>query len=125
MRDQGGGSIVHISSTAGLAAQAGLAAYSAAKAGLISLTQSMAVDLAPYGIVTNCVAPGWTRTPLSQEYIERVSDEEIAGFIPLGRVVESSEIADVVVFLCSEGAKATLGQTICVDGGMLSREPSP
>jgi NAD(P)-dependent dehydrogenase (short-subunit alcohol dehydrogenase family) len=125
MRDQGGGRIVHISSTAALAAQADLAAYSAAKAGLVSLTQSMAVDLARYGIVTNCVAPGWTRTPLSEEYIEVLSDEEIAKFIPLGRVVESSEVAEVVAFLCSQDVKAALGQTICVDGGMLSREPSP
>jgi NAD(P)-dependent dehydrogenase (short-subunit alcohol dehydrogenase family) len=125
MRDQGGGRIVHISSTAALVAQSELAAYSAAKAGLASLTQSMAVDLARYGIVTNCVAPGWTRTPLAEEAIEAVSDEEIGKFIPLGRVVESSEVAEVVAFLCSDDVKSTLGQTICVDGGMLSREPSP
>ncbi len=95
------------------------AAYGAAKAAMDSMTRSLAMEWGSLGIRVNAVAPSHTAT----ETIRRLADEgilpvdQIAGRIPLGRLAEPSEIADAVVFLCSDQARFITGQVIAVDGG--------
>lgn len=127
MKDSGrGGVIVNIASNAGMAAGAGTAHYVASKHGVVGLTKSLAVDLAPHGIRAVGVAPGVTRT----EGIEAASralrdagwgelEEYVARSTPLGRMAEPDEIARVVVFAASELAAYVTGTTILVDGGQV------
>ena len=93
------------------------AAYSAAKAGVIALTKSGALEYGPT-VRVNCVAPGHVRTPLTAVW-EQMPDtfEPIAEAIPLGRIGEADEIAEVILFLASDRSSYVTGQTIVVDGG--------
>jgi 3-oxoacyl-[acyl-carrier protein] reductase len=125
MRSQGGGRIVHISSDNALAAEPDYTAYNVAKAGLLGLTRSMAVDLARYNIITNCVLPGWTRTSLTEAYLATTSKEVLEKVIPVGRAGEPADVAEVVAFLCSPNVTYVNGQAISVDGGLLSKQPVP
>lgn len=96
--------------------------YSAAKAGVVGLVRGLAVELAREGIRVNGVAPGYIRTAqlLSKEHSLGPEGAEAAGaFIPMGRIGEPEEIADVIVFLASSGARYLTGQTLVVDGGLL------
>jgi 3-oxoacyl-[acyl-carrier protein] reductase len=96
--------------------------YSAAKAGIIGLVRGLAVELARDGIRVNGIAPGYIRTAqaLSEEHsLGPQGLEEAASFIPMGRVGEPEDIADVAVFLASGAARYITGQTIVVDGGLL------
>jgi len=96
--------------------------YSAAKAGVIGLVRGLAVELARDGIRVNGIAPGYIRTAqaLSEEHsLGPQGLEEAASFIPMGRVGEPEDIADVAVFLASDAARYITGQTIVVDGGLL------
>jgi len=118
--DQGtGGSVVAVSSVSGLASAPFHAPYGAAKAGLMSLTRSLAIELAPAGVRVNCVAPGAVATP---RVAGRMADAEESAArtprsrAPLGRMGEPDEIAKVVVFLASDLASYVSGQTIVVDG---------
>ncbi len=120
MRDHGGGQIVHIASTNGLASEPEFSHYNASKAALISLTKTMALDLARYNITTNCVAPGWIITPLSGPYVGNLSEEQLARVSPLKRVGRPEEIAEVVAFLCRRDAPYLLGATIAVDGAQIA-----
>jgi NAD(P)-dependent dehydrogenase (short-subunit alcohol dehydrogenase family) len=117
IRLSGGGSIVNVSSVSGIRATRGEAPYSAAKAGVNSLTQSGALEYAP-DIRVNCVAPGFVDTALTSMVLsdERLREQVEAG-TPLGRVGTADEVADVVVFLCSPLARYITGQTLVVDGG--------
>jgi 3-oxoacyl-[acyl-carrier protein] reductase len=124
MRSDSGCSIVNIASINGLVAEDNFAAYNASKAGLVSLTQTTAVEWAADDIRVNCVAPGWIQTPLSEPWIGGLSQRDIDRMIPMGRIGEPSDIASVVVFLASDGARYITGQTITVDGGMLTRQPA-
>lgn len=119
----GGGAIVNVSSVSGLRATRGEGPYSAAKAGVISLTQSAALELAP-DIRVNCVAPGFVDTALTAIVLddERLRTAVEAG-TPLGRIGTADEVADVVVFLCSPLARYMTGQTITVDGGSVLPNP--
>jgi 3-oxoacyl-[acyl-carrier protein] reductase len=123
MRSTGGGSIVNIASINGRAAEANFAAYNASKAGLISLTQTTALEWVDANIRVNCVAPGCIRTPMVDTYIADLSDEAIARYVPMRRLGTPAEIATVVAFLASEDASYVTGQTITVDGGTLTRQP--
>ncbi len=96
--------------------------YSAAKAGVVGLVRGLAVELARDGIRVNGVAPGYIRTAqlLSKEHSLGPEGAEAAGaFIPMGRIGEPEDIADVIVFLASSGARYLTGQTLVVDGGLL------
>lgn len=118
MRDAGGGRIVIVSSITGnRAGYPGLAAYSAAKAGINGLIRSAAVELAPLGITVNGVEPGTVRTPgFAASGADAVADR-IARQIPLGRLAVPEEIAGPLVFLASDAAAYVTGQTLVVDGG--------
>jgi len=96
--------------------------YSAAKSGVVGLVRGLAVELARDGIRANGIAPGYIRTAqlLSKEHSLGPEAAEAAGaFIPMGRIGEPDEIADVIVFLASHGARYMTGQTVVVDGGLL------
>lgn len=96
--------------------------YSAAKAGVVGLVRGLAVELARDGIRVNGVAPGYIRTAqlLSKEHsLGPEGAEAAASFIPMGRIGEPEDIADVIVFLASSGARYLTGQTLVVDGGLL------
>jgi 3-oxoacyl-[acyl-carrier protein] reductase len=114
-----GGSLVSISSVSGIGGAPFHAPYGAAKAGLMSLTRSLAIELAPAGIRVNSVAPGAVATP---RVVDRLGGRSPDGLplrsrAPLGRMGEPDEIAKVVVFLSSDLASYVSGQTIVVDGG--------
>lgn len=116
----GGGAIVNVSSGAGLRGMRANPAYVAAKAGVAGLTRALAIDHGPEGVRVNCVAPGPVLTPLMRR---NRSEEEItwlAGQSLTGRVADPREVADVIVYLCSNQASYVMGQTIPVDGGVAS-----
>jgi len=113
----GGGSIVNLSSTAGQRGEAGHSHYAATKGAVISMTKSLAVELAPHGIRTNCVAPGWVDTDMSHATLAGPRAEEIRAAIPLGRPGTAEEIAGVVLFLASPLAAFINGEVINVNGG--------
>lgn len=108
------GSIVSISSVAGLVANRGQANYSAAKAGLLAASRSIAAEVARLGIRMNVVAPGLVET----EMIKDAPVERIKEVIPMARIGKPEEVARVVRFLCSDDASYITGQVIGVNGGM-------
>jgi NAD(P)-dependent dehydrogenase (short-subunit alcohol dehydrogenase family) len=118
MLETGGGAIVNNASVSGVTPTRNEAAYSAAKAGVISLTKSAALEYGPT-VRVNCVAPGHVRTPLTAVW-EQMPDtfEPIAAAIPLGRIGEADEVAEVILFLASDRASYVTGQTLLVDGGV-------
>jgi len=127
MLQSGWGRIVNVASTAGQIGYAYVSAYCAAKHGVLGLTKSLALELATKGITVNAVCPGFTETDLVRESIDRVvaktgrtPEQAMAEFVktnPQGRLVQPEEVADAVMWLCSEGASAVTGQSISVAGG--------
>lgn len=110
-----GGRIVTISSNSGRFGGRGRAAYSASKAGIIALTQTMAIELAPHGILVNCVAPGPIRT---ERTTTAAPSPAFAARMALPRFGEPIEVGRAVVWLASESCSFTTGHTIGVDGGL-------
>lgn len=123
MREAGRGHIIALSSIMGVAyGWDEHVQYSAAKAGVVGLVRGLAVELARDGIRVNGIAPGYIRTAqaLSEEHsLGPEGLEKAAEFIPMGRVGEPEDIAEVSVFLASEGARYITGQVLVVDGGLL------
>jgi NAD(P)-dependent dehydrogenase (short-subunit alcohol dehydrogenase family) len=125
MRDQGdGGRVVNIASTNGQLSEAEFAHYNASKAALISLTKSMSVELAPFGILVNAVAPGWVLTPLSEPFVGTLTEDSLGRISPLKRVGRAAEVAAAVSFLCSADATYITGVTVNVDGGLTAMHPA-
>ena len=117
LKKSGDGVIVNLSSTAGQRGESGHSHYAATKGALISMTKSLAVELAPFGIRTNCVAPGWVDTDMSHDALEGPRREEIRSAIPLGRPGTAEEIAGAVVFMASPMASFINGEVLNVNGG--------
>jgi meso-butanediol dehydrogenase/(S,S)-butanediol dehydrogenase/diacetyl reductase len=121
MIDRRGGAIVNIASVNGLTAL-GNEAYSAAKAGMINLTQGIAVRYGGHGVRCNAIAPGTIRTPIWQARIDRdpVVFKRLIKWYPLGRVGEPEDIANAAMFLASDDASWITGAVLPVDGGLLA-----
>ena len=117
MLKQRSGRIINISSVAGLMGNPGQANYSAAKAGVIGFTKTVAKEMAPRGVTVNAVAPGFIETDMTNEL---PNTEEILKFIPLGRYGQADEVAGLIRFLAADPAAAYItGQVMNVDGGMV------
>ena len=135
MEKQESGCIVNISSINGLNPAALVAAYNVAKAGVISLTRSLALEMAAYGVRVNAVCPGpvytdFNRTVMAQRCESlHISEEEmverVRGAIPLGRWGDPSDIAGVVAFLCSADASWMTGEVVRVSGGLEGVSAAP
>ena len=120
MKKADGGSIVNISSMSGHEPYPGMGAYSSSKAAFNMLTRQLALEWAPYNIRVNAVCPGLIRTPLSEKiYQNKELYEKRRQLIPLKRIGQDEEIANVVSFLCSAKASYMTGQTVLVDGGLI------
>ncbi len=126
LRASGGGAVINTASASGMAGDFGFAAYNAAKAGVINLTRTAAIDHAREGIRVNCICPGPVDTPiiagaqavpgLRRDWEERV---------PMGRFARAEEIAEVVAFLASDAASAVTGVMLPVDGGLTAHTGQP
>lgn len=117
MLKQRSGRIINISSVAGLMGNPGQANYSAAKAGVIGFTKTVAKEMAPRGVTVNAVAPGFIATDMTNEL---PNTEEILKYIPLGRYGQADEVAGLIRFLAADPAAAYItGQVMNVDGGMV------
>lgn len=122
MLERGGGVIVNTSSTAGLRGYPQLAPYTASKHAVAGLTKAVALEYAEQGIRVLSIHPSAIETPMIARAMEDNPDmaEALENDQPMGRIGQPSEIADVVVFLCSDGASFMTGSQIVVDGGLLS-----
>jgi 3-oxoacyl-[acyl-carrier protein] reductase len=117
-RQEQGGHIVLVSSTAGQRGEAGHCDYAATKGALISMTKGLSTELAPFGVYVNCVAPGWVDTDMSAEALtDPARRDEIFATIPLGRVGAAEEIAAPILFLSTKHAGFITGEVFNVNGG--------
>jgi NAD(P)-dependent dehydrogenase (short-subunit alcohol dehydrogenase family) len=112
----GRGSVVNISSMAGVVALPGGAAYAASKAGIIQLTRTAAVECAGRGVRVNVICPGAVDTPMTAK-IDPAIRTQAAAMTPLGRVAEPEEVAKAAVFLACDDSSYITGTTLMVDGG--------
>lgn len=121
MLEQRAGRIVNISSIAGLIGLAPRPSYVPAKSAVIGLTHALAVEWGPYGINVNCIAPGFTLTPMVEEAFRRAEADltKVGQHVPMGRLAEPQDIANAALFLVSDLAKYITGVTLPVDGGWL------
>lgn len=119
MKEHGGGSIVNCASIAGITAGAGLATYRASKAAVIHVSRSMAVDLAPYGIRVNCIAPGNIQTDMTTYDMDAVTRFTQ----PLARRGRTGDVADAVLYLASDRAAQVTGVLLPIDGGTTAGPP--
>ncbi len=118
MMKQRSGKIINITSVVGQMGNAGQVNYSAAKAGLIGMTKSVAKELASRNVQVNCVAPGYIETDMTKDLPESVR-EELLNYIPAGRMGKPEEVAAMVAFLASGSSDYITGQVFNVDGGMV------
>ena len=120
MLKQGGGVIVNMASAAGLIGARTISVYSASKHAVIGLTRSAALEYASKGVRINCVCPGATRTPINIEYWEKFpkNEQEVVDEHPIGRLAEPEEIAEAVLWLCTEQSSFVHGAAMSVDGGL-------
>jgi len=116
LRRGAGGRVVLIGSINGSRGKFGTSAYSASKAGLLGLAKSAARETGRFGVLVNVVEPGWVRTPLTEALPREIRDAAVAES-PLGKLLEPSDVAAAVLFLCGPGASRITGQILRVDGG--------
>lgn len=124
MLKNGRGAIVNTSSVSGIVGFPGAAVYVASKHAVLGLTKSAALEYAPFGIRINAIAPGGTETPLLDRITGGPDTEkrrEFIGFHPIGRIGAPQEIAEAVLWLCSDKSSFTTGHTLVVDGGWTVR----
>lgn len=123
MKERGSGAIVNMASTNGILGEPGLAPYNASKAGVVLLSKTMAIELAPHNIRVNSVCPGFILTDLALE--GGMSEEEIRDYtskIPLNRYGRVEEVANAFAFLASDEASFITGTELVVDGGQICQE---
>lgn len=126
IRSTSGGVIVNVSSIHAYATSTGVSPYAAAKGGVLTLTKTMALDLAVDRIRVVCIIPGATNTPMLRQHAERENKSlEELGFPPgesaIGRIAQPDELADVISFALSRGASFVTGSAIIADGGILAK----
>ena len=124
MLEQGGGAIVNTASVAGLVGSlAALSAYSASKHGVVGLTKTAALEYAQQGIRVNCVCPGMIRSPMTEPRLDADPEHEqrMIARHPIGRIGEPPEVAEAVVWLCSDAASFVTGHPMVVDGGLVAQ----
>jgi len=122
MTEQKKGNIISIASIAGLRSYSSNAAYGAAKAGIVNLTKTLAIDLAPYNIRVNAIAPGYIATPGFLQ-LRKGGPEKVQVFIsqiPLSRLGQAEDIVGGVIYLASDASSYVTGETLLIDGGLLA-----
>ena len=124
---QTSGTIINTASVSGVGADFNYAAYNAAKGAIVNFTRSMAIDYGKAGVRVNAIAPGPVRTPLLLKNLQALPglEEAFGKFIPLGRIADPSEVADVTMFLASPGASFINGAIVPVDGGVTAWNGQP
>lgn len=118
------GSIVNVASQAALVCLPWQAAYSTSKGAVAALTRAMAIDWAAAGVRVNAVCPGFTLTPMAKKQMTPELDRAVSRRVPMGRMFEPEEIANVITFLASDAASAVTGVVMPVDGGWTAGEPA-
>lgn len=120
---QGGGAIVNTASGAGLIGSEKRPGYTASKHGVLGLTKTAALEYAKFGIRINAVCPGVIRTPMVERLIQRAprNEAELIAWEPIGRLGTPEEVAESVVWLCSDAASFVIGHALVVDGGIVVR----
>src|SRR6266508_2986710 len=121
MLKQGGGTIVNTASGAGLVGLLGGPAYCASKGGVIQLTRAAALDYAKAGIRVNAVCPGVVRTPMVERLVGTEAEAGLIAMEPIGRMGKPEEVAEAVVWLCSDAASFVTGNAMPVDGGLVAQ----
>jgi NAD(P)-dependent dehydrogenase (short-subunit alcohol dehydrogenase family) len=118
-----GGTIVNVASTLGLRGSPFSSPYSASKHGVVGLTRTAAVEYAGAGVRINAVCPGAIDTPMMDETFARFPGfrEGLIAFVPMGRMGRPDEVANAIAWLSSDGSSFVTGETLCVEGGLLSR----
>jgi NAD(P)-dependent dehydrogenase (short-subunit alcohol dehydrogenase family) len=120
MQAQGGGAIVNTASVAGLVGLPTASAYVASKHGVIGLTKTAAIEYAEQNIRVNAVCPGYIQTPMTRDAVQRRGDA-MFDRVPMRRLGQPEEIAEMVVWLCSDRASFVTGSAYTVDGGYYAR----
>src|ERR1700719_749421 len=125
MRAQGSGAIVNTASISGLYADYGIVAYNAAKAGVVNLTRVAAIEYARFGIRVNCICPGAINTPLLAGAAQPEMIKKFNEVIPMGRLGQPEEMANVILFLAPDLASFVTGSAYVADGGQTAQTGSP